>query len=93
MSPLDLSFRHKLPLWGSVLVLVTAMAVSATLMVQTYDEMEEDLVIDSDTLARALTPNLFSALLQGDVWLAYEPVSSPQRSRPSSSCAIPACAT
>jgi len=79
MNPLDLSFRHKLPLWGSVLVLVTAMAVSATLMVQTYEEMEEDLIIDSDTLARALTPNLFSALLQGDVWWAYETVSSPQR--------------
>jgi two-component system, NtrC family, sensor kinase len=81
MSPLDLSFRHKIPLWGSVLVIVTAMAVSATLMVQTYIELEEDLVIDSDTLARALTPNLFSALLQGDVWWAYETISTPQRER------------
>jgi two-component system NtrC family sensor kinase len=79
MSPMDLSFRHKIPLWGSLLVLVTALAVSATLMVQTYKEMEEDLVIDSDTLARALAPNLFSALLQGDVWWAYETVSAPQR--------------
>ena len=79
MNPLDLSFRHKLPLWGSVLVIVTALAVSATLMVQTYDELEEDLVIDSDTLSRALAPNLFSAMLQGDIWWAYETVSTPQR--------------
>jgi two-component system NtrC family sensor kinase len=79
MNPLDLSFRHKIPLWGSVLVILTALAVSATLMFQTYNELEEDLVIDSDTLARALIPNLFSALLQGDVWWAYETVSTPQR--------------
>jgi len=79
MSPLDLSFRHKIPLWGSVLVIVTALAVLATLLVQTYGEMEEDMVIDSDTLTRALTPNLFSALLQGDEWWAYETVSTTRR--------------
>jgi two-component system NtrC family sensor kinase len=79
MSPLDLSFRHKIPLWGSVLVIVTALAVSATLMMQTYSEMEEDLAIDSDTLARALTPNLFAALLQNDVWSAYETINPPRQ--------------
>jgi len=79
MNPLDLSFRHKLPLWGSVLVILTALAVSMTLMVETYKELEEDLVIDSETLARAMIPNLFPAMLQGDVWWAYETVSTPQR--------------
>ncbi|HZV53767.1 MAG TPA: hypothetical protein VFF82_02405, partial [Rhodocyclaceae bacterium] len=74
MSLLDLSFRHKIPLWGSFLVIVTALAVSVTLMVQTYAELEEDLVIDTGTLARALTPQLFQAILRDDVWKGYEVV-------------------
>jgi signal transduction histidine kinase len=77
MNPLDLSFRHKIPLWGSVLVVMTALSVSAVLMMQTYKEMEEDLVITTTTLADALVPNLFSALLSNNIWHAYETVSAP----------------
>ena len=47
MSPLDLSFRYKIPLWGTLLVVLTAVAVSAALMAQTYEEMEEDLTINT----------------------------------------------
>ena len=77
MNPLDLSFRHKIPLWGSVLVIATAFAVSATLMFQTYQELEEDLLIDTGTLARALVPQLFPAILRDDVWSAYEVIRTP----------------
>jgi two-component system NtrC family sensor kinase len=79
MNVLDLSFRHKIPLWGSLLVVVTALAVSATLMVQTYAELEEDLVIDTGTLSRALAPQLFQAILRDDIWRAYEVVRTPFR--------------
>jgi two-component system NtrC family sensor kinase len=85
MSPLDLSYRHKIPLWGSLLVVMTALAVSTVLMVQTYEEMEEDLVIDTATLAHALEPEVFSAMLNRNVWRAYELISTPldeKRSRP-----------
>jgi two-component system, NtrC family, sensor kinase len=81
MNPLDLSFRYKIPLWGSVLVVVTALAVSAALMAQTYEEMREDLVIDTATLADALVPNVFSAMLRDNVWWAYELISTPLNSR------------
>jgi signal transduction histidine kinase len=81
MNPLDLSFRQKIPLWGSLLVVITALAVSATLMVQTYAELEEDLTIDAETLSRALIPTLFTALLEDNVWRAYETVSLPLRDR------------
>lgn len=77
MNPLDLSFRHKIPLWGSVLVVMTALAVSAVLMVQTYKEMEEDLVIDTATLTHALVPEVFAAMLNRDIWRAYEVISTP----------------
>ena len=79
MSILDLSFRHKIPLWGSVLVVITAMAVSLTLMVQTYEELEEDLIINTGTLARVVGPQLFSAMLQDNVWQAFEAVDRSMR--------------
>jgi two-component system, NtrC family, sensor kinase len=81
MSVFDLSIRHKIPLWGSLLVVITALAISLTLMIQTYQELEEDLVIDTGTLARAMVPQLFAALLGDDVWKAYEVVRTPFRDK------------
>lgn len=77
MTPFDLSIRYKMPLWGSLLVIVTALAVSVTLMINTYHEMEEDLIVDAQTLAAGLNANIFSALQQDDVWHGYETVSEP----------------
>lgn len=77
MSILDLSFRYKIPLWGSVLVIVTALLVSLVLMVDAYEELEEDLIIEAQTLASGLRSNLFSALQQDNVWHGYETVSAP----------------
>jgi two-component system, NtrC family, sensor kinase len=77
MNPLDLSYRHKIPLWGGLLVVMTALAVSVVLMIQTYDEMKEDLVINAATLAHALEPEVLRALSSHDVWRAHEVISSP----------------
>ena len=77
MSPLDLSFRQKLPLWGSVLVILTAMAVSAALMFRAYAELEEDLAINARTFSLALLPTLASALVDDNVWRAFEAISLP----------------
>ncbi|MBS4096379.1 MAG: HAMP domain-containing histidine kinase [Sulfuricella sp.] len=74
---LNLSFRYKVPLWGSVLIVVTALAVSASLMMESYDELKEDLLIDSKILGRSLATNLFPALLHDDIWHAFEIVSAP----------------
>jgi two-component system NtrC family sensor kinase len=71
----DMSIRYKLPLWGSLLIIATAFAVSASVMVQAYDELEEDLSINSQTLARALRADLFPALLHDDVWRAFSVIS------------------
>src|SRR5512135_1636009 len=79
MSVLDLSFRHKFPLWGSFLVILTVLTVSVTLMVETYWELEEDLEINMGTVARALAPQLFPAMVRDDVWAAYEAVRTPLR--------------
>lgn len=76
MKLLDLSFRYKIPLWGSMLIIVTAIAVSTSMIVDSYDELNEDLIIDSETLARSLTPNLFPAMLHDDMWHAFEIIST-----------------
>lgn len=81
MSPFDLSIRYKIPLWGSLLVIVTALVISLTLMVNTYRELEDDLIIDAQTLAAGLRSNLFSALQQDNVWHGYETLSAPLRER------------
>lgn len=73
----DLSFRLKLPLWGSVLIVVTALAVSGALMFRAYEDLKQDLLISSKSLGRTLAKSLFRPLLHDDVWRAFEIVQAP----------------
>jgi signal transduction histidine kinase len=77
MKLFDLSFRYKIPIWGSLLILVTAFAVSGVLMAEAYDELSEDLVINAKLLGRALSASLFPAMLNEDTWRAADTVSEP----------------
>ena len=77
MSPLDLSFRYKIPLWGAVLIIVTALAVTASLIKGEYEELKEDLAIDAMVLRDSVRPPLAAALLHDDVWAAYEVIAEP----------------
>lgn len=76
-SILDLSFRYKIPLWGGLLIVITALAVSGTLIINAYDELKEDLLLDSEAMGYSLKTNLFPAMLHDDIWRAYEIVSTP----------------
>lgn len=69
---LDLSFRHKIPLWGALLIIITALAVSASLVNEAYDELQEDLFISAETLGQSLSANLFPAMLHDDTWRTFE---------------------
>jgi signal transduction histidine kinase len=73
----DLSFRIKLPLWSSFLIVATALAVSGALMLRAYDDLKEDLLISSKSLGRTLSKSLFRAMLHDDVWRAFELVQAP----------------
>ncbi len=73
----DLSFRYKIPLWGSLLIVTTALAVSASLMLLDYDDLKQDLLISSSNLGRTLAKTLFSPLQQDDVWRVSEIVNAP----------------
>jgi signal transduction histidine kinase len=71
-----LSFRYKIPVWGSVLIVVSVLAVSAALIFKAYEDMKEDVRISAEGLGGILTKTLFSPLLHDDVWRAFEQVNA-----------------
>lgn len=73
----NLSLRHKIPLWGSALILAAALAVSIGLMLRAYDDLKRDVVISSEGLGRTLAKTLFPALLHDDIWRAVEIIRAP----------------
>lgn len=77
MRLFDLSLRHKIPLWGSSLIVAATLAVSGALMLRAYDEFRHDLVISSESLGFTLAKTLFTTLLHDDVWRAYELIRAP----------------
>ena len=76
-SLFDLSFSVKIPLWGSLLILVTAGLVGLSLMFRAYDDLRQDVLISADSLGRTLSNTLFPAMLHDDVWRAFEIINAP----------------
>ena len=79
MKLFDLSFRVKLPLLGAVLIVVTALGVSATLMIAAYAALKDDVRVNAEILGRALAPSLLQDMLHDDIWHAFETLSAPTR--------------
>ena len=77
MNPLDLSFRIKLPLWGAVLIILTALAVSASSMIQAYEELKEDQAIDAEMLSQSLVSIVFPLMLHDNTWRIFETIRNP----------------
>lgn len=76
-SILDLSYKYKIPLWGGLLIIISALTVSGSFILNAYDELKEDLLLDSQTMGYSLKTDLFPAMLHDDVWRAYEIISAP----------------
>lgn len=73
----DLSLKYKIPLRGSVLIVVTAVAVSAALVAREYDDFKRDLVETADSMGQVLAHTLVAPLVHDDIWRAYEIITSP----------------
>jgi two-component system NtrC family sensor kinase len=73
----DLSFRYKIPLRSTALVVVTALVLTASIMFREYDELKEDLMSNSANMGRNLARTLVTPLIHDDVWRAFEIISSP----------------
>jgi two-component system, NtrC family, sensor kinase len=79
MKLFDLSLRSKLPLWGALLIIVTAVAVTGGNLVQTRESIKKNMLLRSEILGRSLVRTLYSAVTQDDVWRAYEIINFPMR--------------
>jgi signal transduction histidine kinase len=73
----DLSFRIKIPIWGSLLIVVSAGLVSVSLMFRAYDDLRHDVLISADSLGRTLAKTLFPIMLHDQLWRAYETLNAP----------------
>ena len=82
MRLFDLSLRYKLPLWGGGLILVTALSVSTSFVVQAWDNLNQDLLQNAQDIGRTMAPSLFPMLLHDNVWGAFEIVSLPFSAHP-----------
>ena len=73
----DLSYRFKIPFSVSVVILVTALIVSAVLIVRSYQYLRQDLVTGAEMLGKTLSRALLPVMLHDEIWQAYEIVITP----------------
>ncbi len=73
----DLSFRYKIPLRAALLIVITAAAVTFSLIGLEYDKLRGDLVASSASLGRVLARMLVTPMSHDDVWRAFEIINSP----------------
>lgn len=69
---LNLSYRFKIPLWGSLLIVISVLTVTASFISNAYNQVENDLSIDAEKLGYSLKSSLFLPILQDDIWRAFE---------------------
>ena len=75
--PFDLSLRHKLPLWGGLLILLTALAITGGNLALTRESLKKNMLVRSEILGRSLARALSAAISLDDVWRAYEILDAP----------------
>ena len=73
----NLSLRYKLPLLGAALIVLTALTLSTLFLLQAWNNLRQDMLKSSEDLGQTMARSLVTALVQDDVWRAYETVSLP----------------
>ena len=76
-SVTNLSYRYKVPLSLSVVIVITAAVVSAVLGWQAYRDLRGGLIAGAEGLGRTLSRALLPSLLSDEVWSAYETIMAP----------------
>ena len=79
-----LSYRYKIPLTFSLVVLLVVGVLSATLIGRAYADAKQDLIAAGEGLGGSLSRALLPSLLRDDVWGAYETVLAPFGTRDAS---------
>lgn len=73
----NLSFRYKIALRGSALVVTTAVLLTSVLVAREHEELRRDLDENAVQLGTTLSQNLISPIVQDDVWRAYQLLRAP----------------
>lgn len=82
MRLFDLSLRFKMPLWGGGLILATALALSTSFVIQTWDNLHQEILKNAQDLGRTMAHTLFPVMLHDEVWQAFEIVTLPFSANP-----------
>ncbi len=75
----DLSLRHKLPIWGGLLIFLTSTTMFISFGIQAYDDLKNDMIKSLSAQGRSLVISLYPYLLHDNVWQAFEIVSASKR--------------
>ncbi len=73
----DLSYRVKVPLALSAMIVVVSAILATLLGAQIYADARRDLLANAESLGRTLARALTPAMLRDDVWQAYETIVAP----------------
>ncbi len=73
----DLSYRIKVPLALSAMIVVASAILAAIVGAQIYADARRDLLANAESLGRTLARALTPAMLRDDVWQAYETIVAP----------------
>jgi signal transduction histidine kinase len=73
----DLSYRVKVPLALSAVIVVVSAILATLLGAQIYADARRDLLANAESLGRTLARALTPAMLRDDVWQTYETIVAP----------------
>ena len=59
MRLFDLSLQFKMPLWGGGLIIATALALSTSFVVQTWDNLHQEIHKNAQDIGRTMARSLF----------------------------------
>ena len=78
----DLSYRYKIPLSVTFVILVTALVISTALALQAYRDVRRELVGGAESLGKTLSRTLAPIMLRDEMWSAYEMIVTPFEGEP-----------
>lgn len=81
----NLSFRYKIPLRATLLVLITAFMLTTAIVMREYDQMRSDIFDNAENLGQVLARTLITPIQHDDLWRAFEIINIPANAtKPSS---------
>jgi two-component system NtrC family sensor kinase len=81
----NLSWRLKVPLAITAVILLTEIVVTTLLVTRALSDARHDLEASAESLTKLLARSLRDPILRDDLWLAFEVVSAPLAARGSDS--------